>query len=130
MDCYEDRTLLSGIAIYPQPAASVAPAADPPGNFAGTWNISSAQGDGTAEIEQEGNQAQVALSIAGFDFDGTAKIKGNVASFKIKETILGAPIRGKVTATLTSDTTFNGTAAIKKSPLGKMTIDFTGALDS
>lgn len=130
MDCYEDRTLLSGIAIYPQPAAAVAPAADPPGNFAGTWNISSSQGDGTAEITQEGAQAEILLSLGGFDFDGTAKIKGNVATLKIKETILGAKVRGKVTATLTSDTTFDGTAAIKKSPLGKMTIDFTGALDS
>lgn len=128
-DCYEERTLLSGVAIYPQPAAAVAPAADPPGNFAGTWTISSDQGGGTAQITQEGSQAQVALNILGFDFDGTAKVKGNVASFKIKETILGAPIRGKVTATLTGADTFTGTAAVKKSPLGKMTINFDGARD-
>lgn len=129
IDSYEDRTLLSGVAIYPQPAA-VSPAADPPADFSGTWNISSPQGDGTAEITQNGADAQVALSFGGFVFNTDAKVKGNVAKAKINETIGGFAIKGKMTTTLLEPGAFEGTAKIKKSPIGKITLDFTGSLDT
>ncbi len=89
LESYEDRTLLSGVAIYPQPAAAVstedvAPAAVPPADFSGTWNISSPQGDGTANITQEANKIEVLFSVGALDFEGSGKVNGETAKGKVK----------------------------------------------
>ncbi|MCA9433885.1 MAG: hypothetical protein KC940_25410, partial [Candidatus Omnitrophica bacterium] len=70
MDQCESRTLLSGVAIYPQPAASVSTedvstAAAPPGDFSGQWDINTTEGSGTAIIMQDGNKLQIALNFGG-----------------------------------------------------------------
>jgi hypothetical protein len=70
---------LSGVAIYPQPAAAVAPAADPVGDFSGNWNIlSSLNGNpvnGTADIQQVGNQLEILVNLGIFSDDAHGEIQ-------------------------------------------------------
>lgn len=128
---FEDRTLLSGVAIYPQPAAAVSTedvptAAAPPGDFAGTWDISTSEGNGTANISQEGNKLQIALSFGGFDLPANGKVKGDTAIAKIKTSLMGLNVKGKVVTSLTGANSMAGTASVKVPGLGKLSIDLTG----
>ena len=130
-DTYEDRTLLSGVAIYPQPAAAVAtedvtPAADPPGDFAGTWDITSSIGGGTAQIQQEGNKLEIQFVGGDFDDDAHGKVKGNNAKAKFKISFEGGNLKGKINASLESPTDMSGTVTGKVPGLGKQTVSFTG----
>lgn len=131
-DTYEDRTLLSGVAIYPQPAAAVAPTADPVGDFSGNWNIlSSLNGNpvnGTADIQQEGNQLEILVNLGIFSDDAHGKVKGNTATAKFKTSFNGGTIKGKITATLLNNgSDMDGTITAKVPGLGKQTLDFTGS---
>jgi len=131
-ETFEDRALLSGVAIYPQPAAAVAtesvtPAADPPANFAGLWTIDSVV-DGTADIQQEGNQLEIQIDIAGINDDAHGKVKGNNAVAKFKSSFDGGNIKGKITATLLSPTSMEGVITVKIPGAGKQTFNFTGIL--
>ncbi|MCA9099380.1 MAG: hypothetical protein KDA36_13380 [Planctomycetaceae bacterium] len=130
-DTYEDRTLLSGVAIYPQPAAAVAtedvtPAADPPGDFSGVWDITSSQGDGSANITQTGNKIDVVFTVNALDFEGSGKVKGDTAKGKVKLLLFGQKIKGKLITTLTGPDAMEGTAIVKKSPIGRLDLPFTG----
>lgn len=130
-DTYEDRTLLSGVAIYPQPAAAVAtekvtPAADPPGDFGGAWEISSSIGGGTAQIQQEGNKLEIQFVGGDFDDDAHGKVTGNTAKAKFKISFEGGNLKGKITATLENSSEMSGTVTGKVPGLGKQTISFTG----
>lgn len=129
-DTYEDRTLLSGVAIYPQPAAvateDVAPAAVPPGDFSGMWDIASTQGTGSADVTQNGNKIDVLFIVNGLNFEGSGKVKGDTAKGKVKLVLFGQTVKGKLTTTLTGPDTMEGNAAVKKSPIGKLDLPFTG----
>jgi len=129
---YEERTLLSGVAIYPQPAAVVVQsddagtAAAPPGNFAGTWNITTSEGAGTANITQDDNQLQISLNFGGFILPANGKVKGDTASAKIKTSFMGVNVRGKVVTSLTGANSMAGDATVKVPGLGKLSIPLTG----
>ena len=130
-DTYEDRTLLSGVAIYPQPAAAVAtesvpPAADPPADFSGHWDIMSLE-NGTADITQEGNKLEIQIAVSIFNDDAHGKVKGNTAKAKFKTSFNGGNIKGKITATLLSPSSMEGTIVAKVPGLGKQTVNFTGS---
>lgn len=130
-DTYEDRTLLSGVAIYPQPAAAVAteeatPAAESPADFGGTWNISSSIGGGTAQIQQEGKKLEIQFIGGDFDDDAHGKVKGNTAKAKFKISFEGGNLKGKINATLESVTDMSGNVVGKVPGLGKQTVSFTG----
>ncbi len=128
---YEDRTLLSGVAIYPQPAAAVAtddvtPAADPPGDFSGIWDITSSQGNGTANVIQDGNTIDVVFTVNSLNFEGSGKVKGDTAKGKVKLVLFGQTVKGKLITTLTGPDAMEGTAVVKKSPIGRFDLPFTG----
>lgn len=131
LDRFEDRTLLSGVAIYPQPAAvaveNVDTTAAPPADFSGDWNIDSTEGSGTAAITQTGNQAHVVLNFYGTIVEVDGKVKGDTAKIKVKQTIEGFSVKGKITATLDTPYEMSGTAKAKVAGLGKFTVPFTGA---
>lgn len=131
LDTYEDRTLLSGVAIYPQPAAAVAaetvtPAADPPADFSGHWDIMSLE-NGTADISQEGNKLEILIDVAGISDDAHGKVKGNTAKAKFKTSFGGGTLKGKITATLLDPSSMEGTIVAKVPGLGKQTLNFTGS---
>ncbi len=130
LDRFEDRTLLSGIAIYPQPAevatADAGTAAAPPADFSGDWNIDSSEGSGTAAITQNGNQVHVVLDFYGTIVEVDGKVKGDNAKIKVKQVIESFNVKGKIKATLTSPSEMSGTAKAKVAGLGKYTVPFTG----
>ncbi|MCA9092634.1 MAG: hypothetical protein KDA68_04055 [Planctomycetaceae bacterium] len=131
LDQCESRTLLSGVAIYPQPAASVSTedvstAAAPPGDFSGQWDINTTEGSGTAIIMQDGNKLQIALNFGGFDLPASGKVKGDTAKGKIKATVMGLKVKGKVVSTLTGANSMAGTASVKVPGIGKLSIDLQG----
>ncbi len=130
-DTYEDRTLLSGVAIYPQPAAAVAtesvtPAADPPADFSGHWDIMSLE-NGFADIIQEGNKLEIFIDVAGISDDAHGNVKGNTAKAKFKTSFSGGTLKGKITATLLDPSSMEGTIVAKVPGLGKQTLNFTGS---
>ena len=133
LDRFEDRTLLSGIAIYPQPAevatADAGTAAAPPSDFSGEWNIDSSEGSGTAAITQNGKKVHVLFLL---DFSSTfveadGKVKGDNATIKVKQVIESYSVKGKIKATLDNPSEMSGTATAKVAGLGKTTIPFTGS---
>ena len=131
LDQCESRTLLSGVAIYPQPAASVSTedvstAAAPPGDFSGQWDINTTEGSGTAIIMQDGNKLQIALNFGGFDLPASGKVKGDNDKGKIKATVMGLKVKGKVVSTLTGANSMAGTASVKVPGIGKLSIDLQG----
>lgn len=130
-DVFEDRTLLSGVAIYPQPAevatADAGTAAAPPANFSGEWAIDSSEGSGIATITQDGNQVHVVLDFYGTIVEVDGKVKGDTAKIKVKQVIESFNVKGKITATLNDPVSFSGTAKAKVTGLGKFTVPFTGS---
>lgn len=130
LDLCENRTLLSGVAIYPQPASvaveNVETAATPPGDFAGHWNISTSEGSGTADITQDGNKLQISLNFGGFNLPANGKVKGDTARAKIKTSFMGLNVRGKVVSSLTGANSMAGDATVKVPGLGKLSIGLTG----
>lgn len=128
LDLYESRTLLSGIAIYPQPAAAVevAPAAVPPGNFAGTWNMSTPEGGGTAVIAQEGKFLEIGVDAMGEHVDFQGKVNGDTAKAKFNFFVSGFHIKGKLTTTLTGPDSMAGEAKVTVVGIAKATLPLTG----
>lgn len=128
LDLYESRTLLSGVAIYPQPAAAVevAPQAAPPGNFAGTWNMSTPEGDGTAVIKQEGKFLEIGVDAMGEHVDFKGKVNGDTAKAKFNFVISGFHIKGKLTTALTGPDSMAGTAKVTVVGVAKATLPLTG----
>ncbi|MCA9093437.1 MAG: hypothetical protein KDA68_08130 [Planctomycetaceae bacterium] len=131
---YENRTLLSGAAIYPQPAVAVVPenvatAADPPADFSGIWFIFSPDGFGTTGFPQDGKKIDVNIPINGLRYAGSGKVKGNTAKVKVKNSTADQTIKGKLTMTLSNPFALQGNLFIKKSPTGPLNIPFTGAID-
>lgn len=133
LDRFEDRTLLSGVAIYPQPAAvavensnaSAAPSAD----FSGYWSINSTEGSGIVRVKHvTDNEIFVYPDFYGTTLELHGKVKGDTAKIKVKQTIEGFNVKGKITATLDSPTEMSGMAKAKVAGLGKFTIPFTGTL--
>ena len=128
----EERTLLSGVAIYPQPAAVVVQsddagtASDPVGNFAGTWNINTSEGSGTAVITQDVKKLQISLNFGGFNLPANGKVKGDTAKAKIKTSFMGFKVKGKVVTSLTGPNSMAGDATVKVAGLGKLSIPLTG----
>lgn len=128
----ECRTLLSGVAIYPEPAEvhvqtdDVGTAADPPGNFAGMWNIFTSQGNGTANITQDGKKLQISMNFGLFNIPGKGKVKGDTAKAKLNTNLMGYKVKGKVVTSLTGPNSMAGDASIKVSGLGKMNVPLTG----
>ena len=130
-DTYEDRTLLSGVAIYPQPAAAVAtesvpPAADPPADFSGHWDIMSVE-NGTVDIVQEGKKLEIQLAVGIFSDDTHGKVKGNTATAKFISIFESFKIKGKITGTLLDPSSMEGTIFAKLPEIGKVTANFTGS---
>lgn len=133
LDQCEDRPLLSGVAVYPQPAfisierveASVAPPID----FSGYWNIDSTEGAGVAFIKyryRDGNEVLVNLMFYGTTVGVEGKVKGDTVKLKVNQTIEGFDVKGKIKATLDNPTEMSGTAKAKVAGLGKFTVPFTG----
>jgi len=120
------------VAIYPQPAAAaeVAPAAVPPGDFSGMWNMSTPEGDGTAVISQEGKFLEIGVDAMGEHVDFQGKVKGNTAKAKFNFVISGFHIKGKLTTSLTGPNSMEGSAKVTVVGVAKATLPLTGTRPS
>lgn len=139
LESCEERTLLSGVAIYPAEAAAVAaetsakkvdPAAVPPAVYNGGWVVSSNLGGGTLAIQQFGNkfEGSMLLGVTSIDvFKG--KINGLNAKAKTRGFVNGVKVAGKFNVTqFNFGLNFNGSISAKGGPFGGgQTGTFSGA---
>lgn len=125
---YENRVLLSGVALYPQPATSaeVAPAAVPPADFSGTWDMVTPEGSGTAMISQEGKFLEIGVDAEGEHVDFKGKVKGETAKAKFNFVVSGVHIKGKMTVSLTGPDSMEGQAKVNVVGFTKVTLPLTG----
>ncbi|MCA9095516.1 MAG: hypothetical protein KDA68_18685 [Planctomycetaceae bacterium] len=128
----ESRTLLSGVALYPQPAEVVQQSGDvdiaapPPENFAGFWNVFTPDGPGSVIIIQAGNQLQVTVNFGIASLPATGKVKADTAKIKINTQFMGYKVKGKIVSTLTSLNSMEGKAKVKIPGIGKSNVPLTG----
>lgn len=132
LDCYESRTLLSGVAVFPQPAEAVGisgevgTAATPPENFAGLWNIFTPDGPGTAIILQSGADLQVSFNFGPISLPAQGKVKGDTAKIKIKTTVMSYKVKGKVVTTLNGPNSMEGNVKLKVVGVEKVKLPLIG----
>ena len=104
LETCEERTLLSGVAIYPAqaPAAAevsqeeVPPAAAPPANYNGFWVVTSELGSGSMTLNQFGNKFEGSMILGATSIDVfKGKVKGLNAKAKTRGFVNGQKVKGK-----------------------------------
>jgi len=135
----EERTLLSGVAIYPAEAAAVAaetsakkvdPAAVPPAVYNGGWVVVSELGSGSMAINQFGNKFEGSLILGSTSIDVfKGKIKGLNAKAKTRGFVQGVKVTGKFNVSqFNFGANFSGSISAKGGPFfGGQTGTFNGA---
>ncbi|MFO1022047.1 MAG: hypothetical protein U0903_15345 [Planctomycetales bacterium] len=104
------------------------PAAGPVANYAGTWNVTSDFGNGTATITQDGKATAATVSITGIGtFQGTGHVTGK-GQLKSKQhvSVMGFDLTVKLTLTLNGPDAFTGTGKTKVPGVGPITAAFNG----
>lgn len=132
LEALETRDLLSAHV-----AAAVAgetadhkkhPAAGPVANYAGTWNVTSDFGNGTATITQDGKATSATVNITGIgSFTGTGHVTGK-GQLKSKQhvSVMGFNLTVKLTLSLNGPDAFSGTGKTKVPGVGPVTAQFAG----
>jgi len=137
LEICEERALLSGVAIYPQPAQvavetpstnqQVSVAGVPPADFSGTWKLATSEGLVNADIGQDGKKLEIVLNHDGTILPATGKVKGETFKARIKTEILGYKVRGKIISELTGPVTMAGNIVVTaQGAIPKIDTPFTG----
>lgn len=146
----EERTLLSGIAIYPQqaPAPEAADVITPsklPFDYHGPWCVEGQPSDadgsnpppffwhGEMDIVQDGKNLDITIHYNGQDYHATGKVKGDNARFKLMINVDGFGVVAmcpRMNVALIDEYNFHGVGRLKVTdPEGnkfKQEIEFHG----
>lgn len=133
-DTCEERTLLSGVAIYPQQtdvtpeAADVVTPSKLPFDYHGEWCVeghpSDADGEtdpypyffGQMDITQDGKKLDIVIHYNGQDYHATGKVKGDNARIKMMINVDGYDIVAmcpRMNVALIDDNSFHGVGRLK-----------------
>lgn len=140
----EDRTFLSGVAIYPAqaPAAAeisqeaeasgddVSTAAIPPANYNGFWVVASDLGSGSMTLSQFGKKFEGSMILGATSIDVfKGKVKGLNAKAKTRGFVQGQKVKGKFTVSqFNFGLSFSGSISAKGGPFfGGQTGVFNGS---
>jgi len=133
IESYEDRTLLSGVAIYPQQAlapeaADVVTPSKLPFDYHGPWCVeghpSDANGDkpapiywhGDMEIVQDGKNLDITIFYNGEEYHASGKVKGDNARFKLMINVGGFNVVAmcpRMNVALIDENNFHGVGRLK-----------------
>ncbi|MCA9095727.1 MAG: hypothetical protein KDA68_19745 [Planctomycetaceae bacterium] len=150
IDSYEDRTLLSGVAIYPQqaPAPEAADVITPsqvPFDYHGPWCVEGQPSDadgsmpppiywhGDMDIVQDGKKLDITIYFEGEEYHASGKVKGDNARIKLMINVGGYDVVAmcpRMNVALIDEYNFHGVGRLKvTTPEGekfKQEIEFHG----
>lgn len=138
LETCEERTLLSGVAIYPAEAplasevatkAQVDPSALPPATYNGFWFVASDLGSGSMTLSQFGKTFEGSMILGSTSIDVfKGKINGLTAKAKTRGFVLGEKVTGKfIVNQFNFGLNFGGSISAKGGPfLGGQTGSLNG----